>query len=95
MAQLTIDKCAFCGQFIPKGRSDKGYCSSSCKQKAYRWRIKQQRYASDAALAIANLASYIDYPEMQYKAVGALQELKKHIDAVMAEHGVRKVGARG
>lgn len=94
MSQMTIYRCAFCGEFIPEGRSDKRYHSDACKQKAYRWRKRQQRYASDARVAISNLISYLSYEETRQSTVEELGKLMSYIPDVARQYNVVIKAAR-
>ena len=95
MQQLQIEKCAFCGEFKPKGRSDREYCSSACKQRAYRWRKRLERYHYDAVQALGNIASYGRYPEMQRHCAEVLKDVEKQLFSARLAAGVKKVVLNG
>jgi Lhr-like helicase len=86
--QLTIFKCKHCGLAIPSGRSDKSYCSNSCKQKNYRWRRKMERYASDMKRAASNLAAYLEYPDTRSDAIKYLANQRAYIGEVAKQYNV-------
>ena len=87
--QLTIYRCAFCGGFLPKGRTDRRYCSDACKQRAYRWRNRLERYTLEATNNIANVGSYATYPEAQKSAIEALAAIKKSLDETCRQYNIR------
>lgn len=79
MGQLTIFRCEFCGKNRPDGRADMRYCSSACKQKAYRWRQRMARYRSQGMKNITDLAAYLNYEETRQDAIENLSDMLKHI----------------
>lgn len=89
MIQLTVYRCAFCGDFVPHGRCDKLYCSDACKMKAYRWRHKLQRYVSQSKQKLSDASAYIQYPQTRDLAINELKDIKKFIDELFAQYNVR------
>lgn len=88
MTQLTIYRCAFCGNHRPSGRADMQYCSHSCKMKAYRWRQRMSRYETQTFKNITDLASYIDYPQTKDEAIKRLSTIIDTVKHLAAQHNV-------
>jgi len=89
MDQPTVYYCEFCGLPVPSGRSDKQYDCNSCKQKAYRWRKRMERYAHDLAKAQADLASYLKYPKMRDRAKEELELSIQNAKNIARSYGVK------
>ena len=88
MHQLTIFHCRFCQELIPIGRIDRIYCSRACKQKAYRWRNRIDRYSKEIELKVAMIAEYLDYEDTRQSALGKLVEVRDGCTNEARKHGV-------
>lgn len=91
MVQLTVYRCGVCGDFVPAGRCDKIYCSDKCKMVSYRWRTKLPRYLSQAKQKLSDASAYIQYPQTRDLAISELKDIKKFVDELFAQYGVRNV----
>lgn len=87
MSQLTIFHCRFCQGLIPIGRIDRVYCSKACKQKAYRWRNKVSRYASEIDKNINLIAEYLEHEDTREEALETLSIRRAYIAQVARFHG--------
>jgi len=73
---LVRCNCTFCGKLFWSERGSAQYCTASCKQKMYRWRIKLTKEHTKAKQCIDNIASYLIYDKSTPAAVAVLHELK-------------------
>ena len=87
MSQLTVYHCRFCQGLIPTGRIDRVYCSKACKQKAYRWRNRIDRYTKEIEKNAKLIADYLDYDDTRVDALHALVKIQPYIVDITRQHG--------
>lgn len=86
--RLIRCRCVFCGKIFWSERSAAMYCSGSCKQKMYRWRIKLVKQHEKARDCINEIVSYLKYDKSTPAATQKLLELKSQILEALLEHKV-------
>jgi len=83
--------CQFCGKDFWSKSSWAGYCSSSCKQKMYRWRKKLENQEDKALDAVRNIASYFAYEKSTPSAVTALNRIIAECFLLMNKNNIQRV----
>jgi Fe-S-cluster-containing dehydrogenase component len=88
MSQLTMYHCRFCNELIPIGRIDRVYCSKACKQRAYRWRNKVDRYAREIRRNLSAISEYLDYDDTKSEALRQLAIIREECVNEARKHGL-------
>lgn len=89
--QLRLETCVFCGEHFSSKRNDRKTCSGRCRTRLARWRKRLDLHEKKASLELAEIASYLRYPDSVPSAVAALRTLKQEIDDLYKQAGIVKV----
>jgi len=89
--QLTIFRCAFCGELMTDGRKDKKTCSVKCRMRLSRWRSKVYRLEDNAHKAIDLLEQYLKFYDALPIATGALTAIQDRAKAALQNNRIQAV----
>lgn len=92
--QLTVFRCAFCGEHMLQGRSDKKTCSAKCRNRLFRWRKRLDIHMKHIEYELGEIASYLAYPEARPKAAQLMVKIQDSISETFAKNNIKKVGAK-
>lgn len=88
---LVRTACAFCGKVIWSKMGTRYYCTPSCKQKMYRWRVKLDSSKEKCISLVKEIASYLTYENSTPSALTALNEVISEAFRQMDQHNVKRV----
>ena len=92
-----VYRCAWCTKHLleegstRQPRSDRKFCSNSCRGKYNRWLKNLEKYEARATGAIKAIAEYIQHPIAQASASGALARMNELIRVEAQANGLREV----
>lgn len=88
---LIRGHCRFCGKEFFASRSNADYCSASCKQKMYRWRLKLRAKEEKMIYLVRDIASYLTYEDSTPSALLVLNKVITEALSQIDKHNVKRV----
>ena len=79
--QLSIRRCAACGDFLPKGRKTLLYCNSACRASYWRMKRALPRHSVLAQAYIAEFRVLAKDPSTRVLAFDAMDEILNTLGA--------------
>lgn len=79
--------CYFCGKPFWAQRANASYCSSTCRQAAFRWRTKLPQLRNQIVWRLLDVACYLDFQDSRRLAIKELKAIRRQIDAALEKHG--------
>lgn len=95
--QLQVYKCRWCSKHLfetgtkRQARSDRKFCSASCRGKYNRWLHNLSKYEKIAIKAVQEIAGYLEHPAAAARAAEGLRLIADAIEIEAAAAGLRVV----
>lgn len=91
IGRMVRRTCAFCGDSFLTRRSDAKFCSTKCRQRQARWRVKLNTRRERLRVLVNDIAEYMFYHDAKPAAAEYLKATIRQIEAEFVVHDVRDI----